>query len=277
MASVHTVPPASTIPMSHCAKVTVALGIITAVGAFFLLLATYQVLPPGVNAISQLGIWGQVAGFGAVAASLVLIAVGGLKSCGKPVVRNAKREQRELQCAKEWVHLQKNNIRGLAASVDLSTDEKILKAYRTALSEYKHFLAQGIQDGPWITSLQEALPNDSKPGLATLSFRICFGNRTNEQRAAADSLDKEEVIVELFQAGIRHLRDLKRELGKAQKQALQKIGEHFADVDEIPPVAKIICALQHDTLPTWRAQVAATTFRNMFTQYAYHWPPGRIT
>ncbi len=59
--------------------VAVAVGLFICAGGIFLTLAAYQVLPQGVNAISQLEVWGKVVGYGTVGLGIVTIAVGSVK------------------------------------------------------------------------------------------------------------------------------------------------------------------------------------------------------
>src|ERR1700733_3085672 len=61
----------------HPAQVIlVALGIIVCLGATFLMLASYQILPHTINSISHLCVWGQVMGYGTLGFGLILIAAG---------------------------------------------------------------------------------------------------------------------------------------------------------------------------------------------------------
>jgi len=48
-------------------------------GGVFLLLAHYQILPQAINAMSELGVWGQVIGYGVMGTGLVVVAVSGVK------------------------------------------------------------------------------------------------------------------------------------------------------------------------------------------------------
>ncbi|MFC2049245.1 hypothetical protein ACFLR2_01045 [Chlamydiota bacterium] len=61
--------------------ILIALGIIVSLGGVFLVLAAYQVLPTGVNAISDLGIWGKVLGFGTLGLGVLITLVSGVKQC----------------------------------------------------------------------------------------------------------------------------------------------------------------------------------------------------
>lgn len=64
---------------SHCLPITVALGIIIFLGGIFLSLAAHQILPHGVNALSELGIWGEVVGYGSLGLGLIIILAGAVK------------------------------------------------------------------------------------------------------------------------------------------------------------------------------------------------------
>jgi len=71
----------------HPAQVIlVALGIIVCLGATFLMLASYQILPHTINSISHLCVWGQVMGYGTLGFGLILIAAGSV--CYLVIKRN---------------------------------------------------------------------------------------------------------------------------------------------------------------------------------------------
>ncbi|MFC2049247.1 hypothetical protein ACFLR2_01055 [Chlamydiota bacterium] len=73
--------PAELQKSSNKLPILVALGIIVALGGVFLVLASYQILPTGVNTISNLGIWGQVLGFGPLGLGLLITLVSCVKGC----------------------------------------------------------------------------------------------------------------------------------------------------------------------------------------------------
>lgn len=54
-------------------------GILVALGGVFLTLAAHQVLPQGMNAISQLGVGGQVIGYGVLGLGSIVVLVGMVK------------------------------------------------------------------------------------------------------------------------------------------------------------------------------------------------------
>lgn len=64
---------------THYWPIAIALGIILCLAGLFLALAAYQIIPNGVNAISDLGVWGQVAGYGLLGAGFVIMLVGAIK------------------------------------------------------------------------------------------------------------------------------------------------------------------------------------------------------
>ena len=58
----------------------VALGVIAALGGVFLTLAAHQILPQGINAISSLGVGGQVLGYGVIGLGVLIAMIGAVKS-----------------------------------------------------------------------------------------------------------------------------------------------------------------------------------------------------
>jgi hypothetical protein len=61
--------------------IPIAIGIVVSLGGIFLLLAYYQILPHGINAMSGMGVWGQVVGYGVVGSGLVITALAVVKGC----------------------------------------------------------------------------------------------------------------------------------------------------------------------------------------------------
>lgn len=59
----------------------VAIGIILALGATFLTLAAHQILPHGVNAISKLGLGGQLLGYTGLGLGVLTTLIGTMKWC----------------------------------------------------------------------------------------------------------------------------------------------------------------------------------------------------
>jgi hypothetical protein len=60
-------------------SLAIAIGVILCLGGIFLTLAAHQVLPHGVNAISDLGVWGQVAGYGGLGIGFMSALIGAVK------------------------------------------------------------------------------------------------------------------------------------------------------------------------------------------------------
>jgi hypothetical protein len=58
----------------------IALGVIIALGGVFLTLAAHQVLPQGVNAISNLGVGGQALGYCVIGLGVLIAIIGAVKS-----------------------------------------------------------------------------------------------------------------------------------------------------------------------------------------------------
>jgi hypothetical protein len=67
-------------PLHGC----VVLGIILSLGALFLLLAAYRILPQGINAISELGVWNLVIGYGSLSLGLVASVIAGVQKYSSP-------------------------------------------------------------------------------------------------------------------------------------------------------------------------------------------------
>ena len=65
--------------MTQCHPLAVAIGAILCLGALFLLLAACQVLPQGVNALSNLGVWGQLIGYGVLGIGVFVVLVGAVR------------------------------------------------------------------------------------------------------------------------------------------------------------------------------------------------------
>ncbi len=61
------------------APVILALGIITVLGGVFLALAAHQILPFGVNALSNIAVWGQVMGYGCIGLGALTSLLAGVK------------------------------------------------------------------------------------------------------------------------------------------------------------------------------------------------------
>jgi O-acetyl-ADP-ribose deacetylase len=64
---------------AHYWPLAVAIGAILCLAGLFLTLAAYQVLPHGINAISHLGVWGQVAGYGGLGIGFTITLIGAVK------------------------------------------------------------------------------------------------------------------------------------------------------------------------------------------------------
>jgi hypothetical protein len=64
---------------THYWPIAVAVGAILCLAGVFLTLAAHQVLPHGINVISDLGIWGQVAGYGGLGVGFIITLIGGVK------------------------------------------------------------------------------------------------------------------------------------------------------------------------------------------------------
>lgn len=58
--------------------VLIVLGILAVIGAAFVLLAAHKVLPQSANAISDLGMWGQVIGYSAGGLGVLALIIGGI-------------------------------------------------------------------------------------------------------------------------------------------------------------------------------------------------------
>lgn len=65
--------------IANFGPITVAIGVILCLAGIFLTLARHRVLPHGVNAISEMGIWGQVAGYGGLGVGFMITLVGGVQ------------------------------------------------------------------------------------------------------------------------------------------------------------------------------------------------------
>lgn len=64
---------------SNCPLTAVAIGAILCVAGVFLTLAVHQVLPHGINAMSDLGIWGQIIGYGVLGIGMIVAIAGFVK------------------------------------------------------------------------------------------------------------------------------------------------------------------------------------------------------
>lgn len=101
----------------------VAIGITVVVGGIFIALATYQLFPPHGNIISQLGIWGEVAGYGTIATGMVIIAIGSvLSGSNKP---EEKIEEKNLN----------PKIEEIFASVADAIDDNVKKSLSVIFSD----------------------------------------------------------------------------------------------------------------------------------------------
>lgn len=65
---------------ANCEPLAVVIGIIICLAGLFLTLAAHQVLPHGVNAISDLGAWGQVFGYGGLGLGFIVLLIGAGRS-----------------------------------------------------------------------------------------------------------------------------------------------------------------------------------------------------
>lgn len=72
--------------------IPMALGLIVAVGAIFLLLAAYEVCPQGPNEVSRLGGWGKALGFTILAVDGILVLVATCQ-CSNPQQERAHTEK----------------------------------------------------------------------------------------------------------------------------------------------------------------------------------------
>lgn len=77
------------VPSKNYFPVLIVLGILATLGGVFLLLAAHQILPQAANAISNIGIWGEVAGYGTLGVGVLLALVGIVKT-GLTARHNAK-------------------------------------------------------------------------------------------------------------------------------------------------------------------------------------------
>lgn len=59
-------------------SIPIAIGVIALLGGLFLTLAAYNILPSGINAISSLNPWGQILGYGAIAAGCLTLVITGI-------------------------------------------------------------------------------------------------------------------------------------------------------------------------------------------------------
>src|SRR5262245_7308486 len=62
--------------------VTLVSGVVLVAGAIFLCLAAYQVLPSGVNCISQLGKWGPFISYSLLGSGVIISIIGYFSVCG---------------------------------------------------------------------------------------------------------------------------------------------------------------------------------------------------
>lgn len=65
-----------------CAITSMVLGIIICLGAAYLVLAAYQILPQGINVIGDLNMWGQLAGYGGLGLGSLIFLIGWVKCHG---------------------------------------------------------------------------------------------------------------------------------------------------------------------------------------------------
>lgn len=70
----------------------VAMGAIITAGAVFLILAAHQVLPAGANALSNIGVWGKVISYGALAFGVIAVTINGgkLYLSSKPSLKDSQ-------------------------------------------------------------------------------------------------------------------------------------------------------------------------------------------
>ena len=68
----HDAKPSKTFPL------LIVLGILAVIGGIFLLLAAHKILPQAANAISNLGLWGHVIGYGVGGLGLISVVLGGV-------------------------------------------------------------------------------------------------------------------------------------------------------------------------------------------------------
>ncbi len=66
-------------PINYGPPIACAIGVIVCLGAVFLTLAVHQVLPHGINAISELGVYGEVLAYGGLGIGAIVILIGGVK------------------------------------------------------------------------------------------------------------------------------------------------------------------------------------------------------
>lgn len=72
-------PPQNGAPTKNYWPIAVAIGVIVSLGSVFLFLAANQILPYKVNAISELGIWGQVSGYCGWGAGVIITSIGAIQ------------------------------------------------------------------------------------------------------------------------------------------------------------------------------------------------------
>jgi|GEM_PF-5786043 len=71
--------PQNGVPTRNYWPIAVASGVILSLGGVLLILAAHQILPHGVNAISNLGIWGQVSGYCSLGVGVIIILIGAVQ------------------------------------------------------------------------------------------------------------------------------------------------------------------------------------------------------
>jgi len=98
--------------------IAIAAGAIFCLAGVFLTLAAHQVLPHGINAISDLGIWGQIAGYGGLGIGFIIALIGAVK----------------------W-YLNKQNT-----SVDNSEPDVSCTLYNAEVSEMDSYFPQRLKD-----------------------------------------------------------------------------------------------------------------------------------
>jgi hypothetical protein len=154
-----------------CLPITVAIGIVVSLGGVFLLLAYYQILPHGINAISGMRVWGQVIGYGSMGVGWLTIAANIVKKC---VNRNDS-----ANCAENEInHLNgKENTEKNLRNESLDSTHLQLENQSTGISE-DETISQSLHS-------QEIIDTSSNPTAPLV------GEQTlEEQRQAAITIQK---------------------------------------------------------------------------------------